>query len=76
MYTCYCGKEFVSHTALGGHMGSHARGAKFKENRKKSPVSYNCLFCNKEVEWSRSKLNKFCNNECHNEYKWKNETSV
>ena len=35
---------------------------------------YNCLSCNKENLWGRSKINKFCDNQCQGDYKWKNET--
>ena len=35
---------------------------------------YNCIHCNKESVWGRTKVNKFCSNTCQGEYKWVNET--
>ncbi len=73
-YKCHCGKEFDNNRAYGGHLGSHSRGEAFKENRKKSPITFECLNCNKEVNWGYSKTNKFCDTLCQSVYKWKNET--
>lgn len=36
--------------------------------------TYNCLFCNNLNKWGHSKINKFCNNRCHADWKWINET--
>lgn len=36
--------------------------------------TYNCINCNKENLWGRSKTNKYCDNVCQGEYKWKHET--
>jgi endogenous inhibitor of DNA gyrase (YacG/DUF329 family) len=36
--------------------------------------TYNCVHCNKECTWGRSKVNKFCSNICQGQYKWENET--
>lgn len=36
--------------------------------------TYNCLNCGTENKYSHSKVNKFCNNICQGQYKWKYET--
>jgi len=36
--------------------------------------TYNCLHCNKETVWGRSKVNKFCSNACQGLFKWLHET--
>ena len=33
-----------------------------------------CLTCSKENDWKHSTRNKFCNNLCQGEYRWRNET--
>jgi endogenous inhibitor of DNA gyrase (YacG/DUF329 family) len=35
---------------------------------------YNCLHCQKENKWGRSKTNKYCDNVCQGMFKWVNET--
>ncbi len=36
--------------------------------------TYNCLHCQKENTWGRSKNNKYCDNICQGLFKWYNET--
>lgn len=36
--------------------------------------TYNCIHCGKENQWGRTKVNKFCDNICQNQYRWINET--
>lgn len=36
--------------------------------------TYNCINCGNECKHSHSKVNKFCDNVCQGEYKWKTET--
>lgn len=40
---------------------------------KGSNKKYNCLHCNKENEWGWSKINKFCDNRCQQDWAWINE---
>ena len=35
---------------------------------------YNCIQCNKESVWGRTKTNKYCSNVCQGQYKWEKET--
>ena len=35
---------------------------------------YKCIQCNKESEWGRTKVNKYCSNVCQGLFKWENET--
>jgi len=36
--------------------------------------TYTCIQCGTVNGWKRTSYNKFCNNVCQVEYKWKNET--
>jgi len=34
---------------------------------------YNCLHCGKENKWGHSKINKYCDTNCKNEYEYTNK---
>lgn len=34
---------------------------------------YNCLHCSKENKWGHSKINKYCDTTCKNEYEYTNK---
>ena len=71
-----CNKEFETIRQLGGHKSIHREGGRYSVSRKKgsTPTVYNCLFCNKECDYHRSSINKFCDNQCQAKYKWEYET--
>jgi 5-methylcytosine-specific restriction endonuclease McrA len=76
MYKCNsCEKEFGNHRALNAHQISHKnKQARYSVDRKqldsKSNKIFNCLYCEKDMKYNYSTMNKFCSTDCYSKYQW------
>lgn len=77
MLTCTCGKTFATYRQLNGHKSVHSRGEHYAQARaklRKIRETFLCLHCGKKNAVGNNKSNKFCNNVCQQEFKYKFET--
>lgn len=69
MFYCnVCSREFNSKPSLNAHQVSHKNGNRYLVSRKKNTKKYNCLNCNILFEHKNSTNNKYCSNNCFQEY--------
>jgi 5-methylcytosine-specific restriction endonuclease McrA len=75
MYKCHCGKEYQTHKGLNAHQIAHKdRKDRYSVSRQKDKVVYNCQYCNKEFQYSKGTMNKFCSIQCNAKYVWEKKS--
>lgn len=74
MYKCQtCDKEFKTNQARNAHQIVHSnREHRYSIDRTRIEAkTYNCLYCGNKVDFGRSKINKYCNNNCQQNFQFK-----